>query len=93
MLYSPTQFLFGNFERDLKNELLQKHCVLLIDENVFHYHKNLFDEFYRIIIPSGEKFKNMQTVEDIYKELIGFEIDRSSMIVGIAIMTLVSSAG
>lgn len=57
--------------------------VLLIDEHVLCEHQDLFSCFQSIAIPSGERYKNMQTVENIYRELINLEVDRSSMIVGV----------
>ena len=36
-----------------------------------------------MIIPPGESFKNLQTVEHIYRELINLEVDRSTLLVGV----------
>ena len=57
--------------------------VLLVDEHVLCEHQDLFSCFKNIAIPSGERYKNMQTVENIYRELVNLEVDRSSMIVGV----------
>ena len=57
--------------------------VLLVDEHVLCEHQDFFDCFKCITIPSGEGYKNMQTVENIYRELVNLEVDRSSMIVGV----------
>ena len=57
--------------------------VLLVDEHVLCEHQDSFDSFQSISIPSGERYKNMHTVENIYRELVNLEIDRSSMIVGV----------
>ena len=57
--------------------------VLLVDEHVLCEHQDHFDCFKSIAIPSGERYKNMQTVENIYRELVNLEVDRSSMIVGV----------
>lgn len=57
--------------------------VLLVDEHVLCEHQDQFACFKNIAIPSGEPYKNMQTVENIYRELVNLEVDRSSMIVGV----------
>ncbi len=62
---------------------IDKPPVLLVDEHVLCEHQDLFGCFKTITIPSGERYKNIQTVENIYRELINLEVDRSSMIVGV----------
>lgn len=57
--------------------------VLLIDENVLRQHNDLFNKFRCIPVPSGESHKTLGTVENIYRELVRLEADRSSLIVGI----------
>lgn len=62
---------------------IDKPPILLIDEHVLCEHQDQFDCFQSIAIPSGEAYKNMQTVENIYRELVNLEVDRSSLIVGV----------
>ena len=62
---------------------LSSNTVLLIDENVLSLHSEKFSAFKTLSIPTGEENKTLQTVEKVYRELVGMEIDRSSMIVGI----------
>jgi 3-dehydroquinate synthase len=62
---------------------LELEPVLLIDENVLIHHHDLFEPFRSVIIPPGESFKNLQTVEHIYRELINLEVDRSTLLVGV----------
>jgi len=57
--------------------------VLLIDENVLRRHGDHFNKFQCISVPSGERYKTLGTVENIYRELVRLEADRSSLIVGI----------
>lgn len=57
--------------------------VFLVDENVFKLHREIFGSYKSIIIPSGEPYKTIQTVENIYKELVSFEVDRSTLLVGV----------
>ena len=57
--------------------------ILLVDENVFEHHKGIYSPYNHIIIPSGEANKTLQIVENIYRELVKFEVDRSSLLVGV----------
>lgn len=57
--------------------------VLLVDEQVMSLHGPLFDSFPVVLIPSGEKHKNLQTVERIHRDLAGLETDRTSRLVGV----------
>lgn len=58
-------------------------AVMLVDENVLRLHPEKFESFQTITIPSGEENKTLHAVENVYRELIGMEIDRSSMLIGI----------
>jgi len=62
---------------------LELEPILLIDENVLVQHHELFEPFRSVIIPSGERFKTLQTVEHIYRELVALEADRSTLMVGV----------
>jgi 3-dehydroquinate synthase len=57
--------------------------VLLVDENVLGYYTGIFDKYPVVLIPSGEIFKVLQTVENCYRELIRLEVDRDSLLVGV----------
>ena len=62
---------------------LELEPVLLIDENVMIQHHDLFEPFRSVIIPPGETYKTLQTVEHIYRELVNLEVDRSTQLVGV----------
>lgn len=57
--------------------------ILLVDENVLSQHHDIFEAFRTITLPSGEIYKTLQTVENIYRELVKLEVDRSTMLVGV----------
>jgi 3-dehydroquinate synthase len=63
--------------------MLEHEPVLLIDEHVIVEHNDTFEPFRSVTIPSGESHKTLQTVEEIYRELVNMEIDRSTLIVGV----------
>lgn len=64
-------------------QLLEMEPVILIDENVLIQHHDLFEPFRSVIIPPGETYKSLQTVEHIYRELVNLEADRSTLMVGV----------
>jgi 3-dehydroquinate synthase len=64
-------------------QLLELEPVILIDENVLIQHHDLFEPFRSVIIPPGESYKTLQTVEHIYRELVNLEADRSTLMVGV----------
>lgn len=70
-----------NLSSGLKS--LPEALVLLVDENVLCEHPEFFSCYQSIVIPSGERYKTMQTVENIFRELLSLEADRSAMIVGV----------
>jgi len=57
--------------------------VLLVDEHVLCQHHDIFSPYTCLTIPSGEQYKNLQTVESLYRELVQIEADRSSLLVGV----------
>lgn len=57
--------------------------ILLVDEHVLCEHKDLFETYPCISVPSGEEYKNSYTVEHIYRKLVDLEADRSTLLVGI----------
>lgn len=62
---------------------LSSKAILLIDEHVLCEHHDLFSCHTHLVVPSGEAYKTMQTVEKLYRELVEIEADRSSLIVGV----------
>jgi 3-dehydroquinate synthase len=64
-------------------EELDPKPVLLVDEHVLCQHNDLFGSYPSISIPSGEKYKTLETVECIYRELVKIEADRSTLLVGV----------
>jgi len=62
---------------------LDQKPILLIDEHVLCEHHDHFGCHNCIVIPAGEAYKTLQTVENLYRELVKNEVDRSSLIVGV----------
>ena len=66
------------------NEIIPvANTIFITDENVFTTHKEKFAGLKTIVIKAGEEFKQQATVDYIISELIKFEADRKSFIVGV----------
>lgn len=58
--------------------------VIVTDSNVYNFYKDDIDKFENIIVlGSGEGIKSLETIENIYRRFIDFDLDRSSFIVGV----------
>ena len=62
---------------------LELEPILLMDENVLIHHHDLFEPCRSVVIPQGESYKTLQTVEHMYRELVNLEADRSTLMVGV----------
>ncbi len=80
---SSTAFYFdGSFDH-LKEIVDQKHSILVTDENVFDAHKKRFAGWNTIVLKAGEEHKIQETVDAAIEQLIGFEADRKTVLIGI----------
>lgn len=84
-LKTPTGRTNIKVGRGLSGELanLPKKPVLLVDEHVLCEHHDLFSCYDCLVVPSGEAYKTLETVENLYRELVKMEVDRSTLIVGV----------
>ncbi len=57
--------------------------ILLVDEHVLCQHDDIFSGYQSIAVPAGERYKTLQTVETLYRELINLEVDKTSLLVGV----------
>lgn len=67
----------------LKDITDQKNTVLIIDENVYAGHARKFKGWNSIVLKSGEQYKVQATVDSVIEQLIAFEADRKTTLVGI----------
>jgi 3-dehydroquinate synthase len=75
--------LVGEPLRHLPRYLPSQPPVIITDENVHQRYAGQFPTGHVITIGTGEKIKTLDTVAQIYDELMQLEADRSSCIVGI----------
>lgn len=80
---ASTHFYFDAAFSDLKNIVDQKQTILITDENVYAFNEKKFKGWRTIIIKSGEAYKNQPSVDSIIQQLIAFEADRKTTLVGI----------
>jgi 3-dehydroquinate synthase len=59
----------------------QKH-IFITDKNLHRLYKDFFNEASTIVIESGEKTKNLRTIEQIYHRLLELDADRTTVISG-----------
>jgi 3-dehydroquinate synthase len=80
---ASSRILIGESLRNLVDYVPQNRCVIITDANVRNYYQRQFPPFPVIEIGMGEKIKTLDTVQSIYEQLMDYELDRSSFLVGI----------
>lgn len=75
--------LIGESLRDLRKYIPAEKVVIITDANVRHYYLKDFPPSEVIAVGTGEKIKNLDTVQAVYGKLVELEAGRSSFIVGI----------
>jgi 3-dehydroquinate synthase len=80
---SSTDFYFAYGISHLKEITDRGATILITDENIFNAHSKRFKGWRTIVLKPGEEFKVQSTVDSIIEQLIGFEADRKTMLVGV----------
>lgn len=80
---SSTGFYFDGDFSHLKTIVDQKRTVLITDENVFDAHSKKFKGWNTIVLKAGEDFKIQATADEVIEQLIEFEADRKTTVIGI----------
>lgn len=57
--------------------------ILVVDDRVEHFHGHLLKDWRKIIIPGNESSKGLDVLEKLIHDLIRFEADRKTMLIGI----------
>jgi len=60
----------------------KSNAIVITDENIFKCYSKKLAGWKTIVINSGEGFKKQSTVDSIIAQLIGFEADRKTMLIG-----------
>ncbi len=61
----------------------KKNTVIITDENIFSVHRAVFKNWNVITLKPGEAFKIQLTADAIIEQLIGFQADRATTLVGV----------
>ncbi len=79
-----SKLLIGERLVNLDKYIPGKHAVIITDEHVNRLYRDAFPKDTPVIvIGTGEKVKNMDTMSLIFDELIKYQVDRSAYIIGI----------
>jgi len=73
----------GERLQNLQQYIPATKAIIITDTNVRHFYQQHFPPHDVITIETGEKIKNLDTVANIYQQLVDLEADRSTFIVGI----------
>ncbi len=80
---ASTNIYFANGISHLKKIIDVKHAVFITDDNVFKHHQKRFKGYNTFVLKAGEEFKTQQTVDSVIEQLIAFEADRKTILVGV----------
>ena len=78
-----SEILVGEKLDNLVRYIPEDRSIIITDINVDRLYRDAFPSCPVIVIGTGEKVKNLETVQEIYAKLIGWEAQRSTFIVGI----------
>jgi 3-dehydroquinate synthase len=80
---SSTDFYFAYGISHLKKITEPKATILITDENIFNAHSKRFKGWNTIVLKPGEEFKVQSTADSVIEQLIEFEADRKTTLVGV----------
>lgn len=80
---ASTNFYFDAAFSDLKTIVDQKQTILITDETLFVLHEKKFKGWRTIVVKAGEAYKKQASIDSIIQQLIEFEADRKTTLVGI----------
>jgi 3-dehydroquinate synthase len=78
-----SRILVGESLRNLEQYVIDRRAVIITDTEVSRYYRPAFPGWDVIEIGTGEKIKTLETIQEIYRQLVDLEIDRSCFIAGI----------
>ena len=81
--FGGSQIYVGETIDNLNNYIDPRRSAIITDTEVWRHHGSRFPKCPIISIGLGEKIKTLDTVADIYRQLVDLEADRSTFILGI----------
>lgn len=80
---ASVDYYFNGENSDIQELTERKNSIFITDQNVFRLYKPLFNQKKVIVIAAGEENKTQSTVNEIIRQLLAFEADRNSMLIGV----------
>lgn len=74
---------FGASVSRLDQYVQPARTVLIVDEQVDHFHGDKFAGWRKIVVPSGEASKDLRVFQQVIDQLIALEADRKTWVIGI----------
>jgi 3-dehydroquinate synthase len=81
--HKVVSYLFDAKIADLKKLVPAKQGIIITDENLYQHHQNKFKGWKTIVLKPGEEHKTHSTVETVIHQLIAFNADRETTLIGI----------
>ncbi|MDL2268744.1 3-dehydroquinate synthase [Desulfosarcina sp. OttesenSCG-928-A07] len=81
--FGNSSIFVGESITRIGNYVPVENTVILADTRVSHYYRELFPACPVISIGLGEKIKTLETVSDIYRQLVDLGADRATFLLGI----------
>ncbi len=88
-----TSFYFDSSFSQLKNIVDRRAAIVLTDENIYREHAPKFRGYKTIVVKPGEATKIQSTVDSVIEQLIQFEADRKSVLIGVGGGVITDLAG
>jgi len=79
----PTDIYFNQSFSQLKKIIDIKQTVVITDENVFASHQQKFKHYNTIVLKAGEAYKTQATIDSVIEQLINFNADRKTFLLGV----------
>ena len=75
-------YVDANF-KDLDKQVDRDKTIIITDENIFKSHQSKFKNWNVITLKPGEEYKVQATVDAVINQLIAFQADRQTILVGV----------
>lgn len=86
-------YIFNGSFSALATMYPKEKIVVITDENVFEHHSTKFDGYQTIRLKAGEEHKQQHTVDKIIGQLLQFQADKETVIVGVGGGVITDMAG
>jgi 3-dehydroquinate synthase len=80
---SSTDFYFDSSFEQLNRLVGKESGVIITDEHVFSKHRSKFKGWNTIVLKPGEQFKVQTTVDNVIDQLLEFQADRKTVLIGV----------